>query len=267
MRKLRDDVRDATRRNLELAEAFEKLATDHEPPDKARDKSLDLRMNILAQREQVLTFLLENGARPFRVRYQRELQELRILRLQVQADDAERRYREATRAGDRLEVGVSMQEAINTEIDSARLVGEEDSSGRLDLLRARWNDYVARAERDVVDQARAHERRRVERLLRLVAMLAFFGVSIALVTYFVGRSNPVDASDITAARSIRDFEELRDRSEDPSVREALLALVEALRTSGDERKRRVQAYAASVERVGDPALRAALEVRLAGLER
>ena len=108
-----------------------------------------------------------------------------------------------------------MQEAINTEIDSARLVGEEDSSGRLDLLRARWNDYVARAERDVVDQARAHERRR----------------------------------------------------EDPSVREALLALVEALRTSGDERKRRVQAYAASVERVGDPALRAALEVRLAGLER
>ncbi|MCA8971869.1 MAG: hypothetical protein KDC95_18930 [Planctomycetes bacterium] len=253
VRKLRSDVRDATRRNLELAEAYEKLGSE--------DKSLDVRMNILAQREHVLSFLLENGARPFRARYQRELHELRILRLQEQAGDAERRYRDAGRPQHRLSVAHSMQSLINAEAEYAVKLGEVDSSGRLDLLRARWNDYVARAERDVVDQREAHERARFGRRLRILAFAAFAAVLSALTIFVLTRDHDVDARAIAEAKSIKDLEDLRDRTENPELRDALLGLVAAMRSTGEARTRSMQDFAAATARLEDRELAASLETR------
>lgn len=258
VRRLRTDVRHATRRNLELAELFERL----------RDSSsgLDDRLRALEQREDVLLFLLENGAKPFRPRYSREIHELRILRLQELSADSERCYRAAESHDEQVAIAQSMLDRLDTMVSDTR-TRSEDYGSRQDLLVSRWRDYAARALRDADDEREALKRNAQTRRTRVIALVAATGLLTALTLFVLTQgSGSVDVASFEEARSISAIEALRDRSEDSDVRDALGALAAALRAPKAERSAPLERVREALDRLEPSELKQAFVARLQLLE-
>ncbi|MFQ5504817.1 MAG: hypothetical protein ACE5F1_08485 [Planctomycetota bacterium] len=169
VRKLREDIRNATRRNLELAELYARLREEE-------DSELQDKLSCLDQREQVLTFLFEKGPSSFRSRYLLYLRELRQMRLEELAEDAEKHYLSCSSPERQRAIAGEFLDRIARSIASP-----EDSEGsKLRTLRNRWTSYHERARQDLVAAEAVQEKR--FRRTRLIRRLATAAGATALVT-------------------------------------------------------------------------------------
>lgn len=254
VRTLRDEVRTASRRNLELAELYDSL---HE-----EDAALEDRLRTLDQREDVLLFLLENGAKPFRPRYSREIHELHVLRLQELSADAMLRYEDNDAPARRLQIAREMLGRLENITHETRSGQEDESGGRRDLLLSRWRDYAGRAERDVQQAQDAELRARAARRVRIVSIVTAFACTAALIFFVLTNKSRIRPSDIEEAASIRAIAALRDRAEEAPLRDALAEMIKVLQASPSDRSPLQARLRASIAAVKDNDLRSALETRV-----
>lgn len=258
VRTLRDEVRNATRRNLELAELYESL--------RSKGGALEDRLRTLDQREDVLLFLLENGAKPFRPRYSREIHELHVLRLQELSADSSARYEASDDPEQRLQIARDMLGRLEKVAQETRTGHDEEIGGRQDLLLSRWRDFVGRAQRDVQKARDGALRGRAARRLRTTSILTAAACIVALLYFVLTQENSkISAADIEAASSIRSIMTLRDRTEDSSLRDALSEWISTLKASPSERAPVHARFREAIGAVSDSKMRAALEERARSL--
>lgn len=168
VRRLREEVRVATRRNLELAELHARLAMDPA-------RSLEERLACLTQREEVLRFLLEVGPQSFRPRYRTELTEIRQRRVRDIAEDAEETLRATPDPGESLRIA---RETLST-------IDRESPDAPPAALVKRWQAYRDQAERELDAHVHIERQRRTARRRRQWLLVAAIVVAAAFGAYLL----------------------------------------------------------------------------------
>ncbi|MEZ5988617.1 MAG: hypothetical protein R3F30_05750 [Planctomycetota bacterium] len=274
VRRLRENIVEAARRNLELAQTWRHLSDD------PRSRSED-RLACLGQREEVLQFLVEKGPRESRERYERDLVELRYEQHRERSEADERSLAEAATSAQRLRVAKARLEALRKE---DRLKG-----ARLERLVEVWrrHEEAARRELELEAEAADRERRRRAWARRILAGTAVVILAIGLrfgLPEVFGKAT-LDQASLQLVRVDGDSSRIlalagRTGIDEGSSR-SLRLLGESLQfreehdvlaPGGEERERAGQAVRRALERLErsldgleDPPLRAAIEARAARL--
>ena len=156
VKQLRDSIAGAARRNLELGQTWIHLQDDE-------DSTHEDRMACLAQREEILLFLLEKGPRESHERYARDLSNLRWERLRQCSEEDESLLLDLSDPDARLKLVLKRLEAIRTE--SPHL----PQGQRLQRLLTFWEAHLreARAKIEAVDAQRERAARKGRQTRRL----------------------------------------------------------------------------------------------------
>jgi hypothetical protein len=148
VRRLREEVQHATRRNRELAEMHHRLSTEGH-------QSIEARQRILEERCQLLEFLIEKGSRAFAPRYRNELFDARLTAAREKAEQSELQYLHETKPEAQMRIAQEMLDVLR---ETRSEIGEA-ATAPLSTIGERWRSYYERAERDEARRAAelAHE--------------------------------------------------------------------------------------------------------------
>jgi len=283
VRKLREEIKLATKRNLELNQVYIQL----------RDRegiTVDEKLRCLDQREQVLTFLHEKGPRSFQARYLQDLRELRAMRLEDLAGDAEDRFLASDDAGEQVVIaGDFLDKLARDTVDS----DSPEGSARVRALRNRWASYHERARADIRAEREARQARSKRRRIIRLASISGGGIVLLVLLLVLGPvlfpgwfgeslADTEVGPRIESMHSSQDARNLVGSISDPPTREVVKLLLQAFRARealdsapADEREK----YRASLEQTlsslesklakldADNALRGPLERKLAVLRK
>ncbi len=153
LRRLKDDLSAARRRNFELAGLQAELGE--------RGAPLEDRLSILAQREEVLRFLSEHGTPEQKEDLEDELRELFLTRLRIRSEAAESRMREEKDPETRLAIAREMLEVLADPDGDAAALGEATEGLR--PMSECWEENYIQARSDVERKHRETRRRRLRR--------------------------------------------------------------------------------------------------------
>ncbi len=170
VQRLREEIRNASRRNLELAELHARLVDDP-------NSTLADRQQALAQREEVLTYLIEKGPKAFTARYRKELEELQVARVGDLAADAERCFANESTVSGRVEISRDLL----TRIGAA--AADPDSGARLQPIVRHWESLYETVGNDLAQQRLEAEqaKRRVVLVRATIAGLLLAAIVTAVL--------------------------------------------------------------------------------------